>query len=143
MFTILDQKVARQGVELDDPGNINGIPTVEYNLSTLGDEEKPWKRPGADITDYFNYGFTEETWIQYCEKQKILRQEYANTTLKPVLSSGGANLLQRIRSGTVSSNTRSFDGSKQASINVINLSGPGLNTRYLNSISSSKSGNSP
>ncbi|CAH8579886.1 unnamed protein product [Schistosoma curassoni] len=141
--TTQHQKVARQGVELDDPGNINGIPTVEYNLSTLGDEEKPWKRPGADITDYFNYGFTEETWIQYCEKQKILRQEYANTTLKPVLSSGGANLLQRIRSGTVSSNTRSFDGSKQASINVINLSGPGLNMRYLNPISSSKSGNSP
>ena len=27
---------------------------------------------GADITDYFNYGFTEETWQQYCEKQRRL-----------------------------------------------------------------------
>ena len=30
---------------------------------------------GADITDYFNYGFTEETWMVYCEKQKRLRAE--------------------------------------------------------------------
>ena len=27
---------------------------------------------GADITDYFNYGFTEETWQSYCEKQRRL-----------------------------------------------------------------------
>ena len=31
--------------------------------------------PGADITDYFNYGFTEDTWRLYCEKQRKMRQE--------------------------------------------------------------------
>ena len=31
--------------------------------------------PGADITDYFNYGFNEDTWKVYCEKQKKLRAE--------------------------------------------------------------------
>ncbi len=30
---------------------------------------------GADITDYFNYGFTEETWAQYCDRQRRLRAE--------------------------------------------------------------------
>lgn len=30
---------------------------------------------GADITDYFNYGFTEDTWKQYCEKQRRLRMD--------------------------------------------------------------------
>ena len=30
---------------------------------------------GADITDYFNYGFTEETWRLYCEKQRKMRFE--------------------------------------------------------------------
>ena len=30
--------------------------------------------PGADITDYFNYGFTEDTWKIYSERQKALRQ---------------------------------------------------------------------
>lgn len=28
---------------------------------------------GADLSDYFNYGFNEETWKAYCEKQKRLR----------------------------------------------------------------------
>ncbi|KAM7539890.1 hypothetical protein Aperf_G00000032338 [Anoplocephala perfoliata] len=79
------QKIIRQGINLNDPGNIHGAPTIEFNIMALGDEDKPWKRPGADITDYFNYGFTEDTWMQYCEKQKIIRQEYANTALKPVL----------------------------------------------------------
>jgi pre-mRNA 3'-end-processing factor FIP1 len=31
------------------------------------------RKPGADITDYFNYGFNEETWRAYCERQKRLR----------------------------------------------------------------------
>ncbi len=30
---------------------------------------------GADITDYFNYGFTEETWAQYSDRQRRLRAE--------------------------------------------------------------------
>ena len=29
--------------------------------------------PGADISDYFNYGFNEITWSLYCEKQRRLR----------------------------------------------------------------------
>jgi len=28
--------------------------------------EKPWSVPGADITDYFNFGFNESTWKLYC-----------------------------------------------------------------------------
>lgn len=84
-FSHLGQKIIRQGINLNDPGNIHGAPTIEFNIMALGDEDKPWKRPGADITDYFNYGFTEDTWMQYCEKQKMIRQEYANTALKPVL----------------------------------------------------------
>ena len=30
---------------------------------------------GADITDYFNYGFTEETWKLYSEKQRRMKVE--------------------------------------------------------------------
>uniref|UniRef100_A0A5K3FPW7 Pre-mRNA 3'-end-processing factor FIP1 n=1 Tax=Mesocestoides corti TaxID=53468 RepID=A0A5K3FPW7_MESCO len=89
--TVQGQKTLRQGVNINDPGSIQGVPTIEFSISSLGEEEKPWKRPGADITDYFNYGFTEDTWIQYCEKQKILRQEYANTALKPVVVGAAAS----------------------------------------------------
>ncbi|XP_066515768.1 pre-mRNA 3'-end-processing factor FIP1 isoform X2 [Hoplias malabaricus] len=60
-----------KGVDLDAPGNINGIPVLEVDMESF--EEKPWRKPGADLSDYFNYGFNEETWKAYCEKQKRLR----------------------------------------------------------------------
>jgi pre-mRNA 3'-end-processing factor FIP1 len=69
------QQVPVKGVDLDAPGLINDQPTYEYDILDVKDEDKPWRKPGADITDYFNYGFTEETWIAYCMKQKRLRAE--------------------------------------------------------------------
>lgn len=57
--------------EFESVGVINGVPAHEYNLD--GIEDKPWRMPGADITDYFNYGFNEETWKAYCERQKRIR----------------------------------------------------------------------
>uniref|UniRef100_UPI00398F14EE pre-mRNA 3'-end-processing factor FIP1 isoform X3 n=1 Tax=Pristiophorus japonicus TaxID=55135 RepID=UPI00398F14EE len=62
---------AGKGVDLDAPGDINGIPTLEIDLDSF--EDKPWRKPGADLSDYFNYGLNEETWKAYCEKQKRLR----------------------------------------------------------------------
>ncbi|KAL4996111.1 Fip1 motif-domain-containing protein [Aspergillus recurvatus] len=39
------------------------------------DDDKPWRRPGTDLTDYFNYGFDEFTWASYVLKQQELRKE--------------------------------------------------------------------
>jgi len=39
------------------------------------EDDKPWRRPGTDMTDYFNYGFDEFTWASYCLKQQTLRKE--------------------------------------------------------------------
>lgn len=38
-------------------------------------DDKPWRRPGTDISDYFNYGFDEFTWVSYCLKQQEVRKE--------------------------------------------------------------------
>jgi hypothetical protein len=38
-------------------------------------EDKPWRKPGANIADYFNYGFDEQSWTLYCNKQNGLRAE--------------------------------------------------------------------
>ncbi|XP_056644427.1 pre-mRNA 3'-end-processing factor FIP1 isoform X2 [Diorhabda carinulata] len=57
--------------EFEQIGTINGVLSSEFNLDSL--EDKPWKKPGADITDYFNYGFNEDTWRAYCERQKRMR----------------------------------------------------------------------
>lgn len=31
-------------------------------------EEKPWKYPGADTSDFFNFGFNEDSWKDYCKQ---------------------------------------------------------------------------
>uniref|UniRef100_A0A8D0C4L5 Pre-mRNA polyadenylation factor Fip1 domain-containing protein n=1 Tax=Salvator merianae TaxID=96440 RepID=A0A8D0C4L5_SALMN len=60
-----------KGIDLDAAGNINGLPVIEVDLESF--EDKPWRKPGADLSDYFNYGFNEETWRAYCEKQRRLQ----------------------------------------------------------------------
>lgn len=38
-------------------------------------EDRPWMMPGADKTDYFNYGFDENSWINYSMRQQALRKD--------------------------------------------------------------------
>ncbi|KAL8954096.1 MAG: hypothetical protein Q9222_000075 [Ikaeria aurantiellina] len=45
----------------------------------FSEDEKPWRRPGTDMTDFFNYGFDEFTWASYCLKQDTLRKEVTET----------------------------------------------------------------
>ncbi len=39
-------------------------------------QNQPWRKPDADISDYFNYGFTEQTWKMYADH--IMRQKRAD-----------------------------------------------------------------
>jgi len=39
----------------------------------LAEHDKPWRRPGSDQTEFFNYGFDEFTWATYCLKQATMR----------------------------------------------------------------------
>ena len=59
--------------EFEGSMTINGVPSTEFSVESL--EDKPWRKPGADITDYFNYGFNEMTWQAYCERQRRMRME--------------------------------------------------------------------
>nr|POE97789.1 pre-mrna polyadenylation factor fip1 [Quercus suber] len=36
----------------------------------LAEHSKPWRLPGTDQTDFFNYGFDEYNWVQYCMRQQ-------------------------------------------------------------------------
>ncbi|KAM4583897.1 pre-mRNA 3'-end-processing factor FIP1 isoform 2-T2 [Odontesthes bonariensis] len=78
------QAAKLKGVDLDAPGNINGVPVLEVDMESF--EEKPWRKPGADLSDYFNYGFNEDTWKAYCEKQKRLRMGLEVSTVGSVTS---------------------------------------------------------
>ena len=77
---------------------VNGQTSAAVELDMESLEDKPWRKvksmqqhytcygtfiewlledfsfsnlylqPGADITDYFNYGFSEDTWAAYCNR---------------------------------------------------------------------------
>ncbi|KEY66632.1 hypothetical protein S7711_01927 [Stachybotrys chartarum IBT 7711] len=54
-----------------------GKPITQVNIDEdLPENDKPWRNPGTDISDYFNYGFDEFTWALYAGKQENLRGEY-------------------------------------------------------------------
>ncbi|KAK9238378.1 Fip1 motif-domain-containing protein [Lipomyces kononenkoae] len=67
-------------VDLDKVPELDGTPITQVDLDSL--EDKPWRKPGADITDYFNYGFDEFSWTTYCLRQDKLRDEYDTNKLR-------------------------------------------------------------
>ncbi|SPO01481.1 related to Pre-mRNA polyadenylation factor FIP1 [Cephalotrichum gorgonifer] len=54
-----------------------GKPITQVNIDTdLPENSKPWRNPGTDLSDYFNYGFDEFTWALYASKQESVRVEF-------------------------------------------------------------------
>lgn len=77
-------------------------------------EDKPWRKPGADITDYFNYGFNEDTWRAYCERQKRMRVHESGVGLMTPMNSIG---LPRAPTSITNDNSKysgSFTGPRKA-----------------------------
>ncbi|KAI8929823.1 hypothetical protein BC831DRAFT_442201 [Entophlyctis helioformis] len=63
----------KPGVDFNAVAKYEGKDLFDVELESF--EDKPWRKPGADITDYFNYGFNEQTWNAYCSKQRAMRDE--------------------------------------------------------------------
>ncbi|XP_072971389.1 FIP1[V]-like protein [Typha angustifolia] len=51
-------------------------------------EEKPWRYPGADISDFFNFGLDEDKWKDYCKQLDQLRLEATMQSKIRVYESG-------------------------------------------------------
>jgi len=71
-----------------------GKPITDIEIDAdLAETEKPWRRPGADQSDYFNYGFDEFTWSTYCLRQKtmadaLVEQKAENERFESMLGGG-------------------------------------------------------
>ncbi|KAL4335687.1 hypothetical protein GQ457_07G038160 [Hibiscus cannabinus] len=50
-----------------------------FNVDIDSFEEKLWKYPGIDLSDFFNFGLDEESWKDYC---KQLGLHYLETTMQ-------------------------------------------------------------
>ncbi|KAK7905307.1 hypothetical protein LTR67_000027 [Exophiala xenobiotica] len=77
---------ARHTSKLDPNGNpvhpATGKPilSTDFDIDFPSESTKPWRKPGADVTDYFNYGFDEFTWASYCLKQQTMPKEIKEIT---------------------------------------------------------------
>ncbi len=91
---VAHKSVASKGVDVDATGAINGVPIYDFDLNTLQPDEKAWRKPGADITDYFNYGFTEDSWMKYCEKQRRMRIETGAPPIQKTYNVSSNKLIQ-------------------------------------------------
>ena len=55
------------------PWRLGRSTTDQSACADLQEHAKPWRVPGTDVSDYFNYGFDEFTWALYCLKQDKTR----------------------------------------------------------------------
>ncbi|KAF9619846.1 hypothetical protein IFM89_009597 [Coptis chinensis] len=46
---------------------------LDVNIDAF--DQKPWKYPGVDATDFFNFGLDEESWKHYCNNLEQFRQQ--------------------------------------------------------------------
>ena len=49
--------------------------STDFDDDFPSESSKPWRKPGSDISDYFNYGFDEFTWASYCLKKQQMPKE--------------------------------------------------------------------
>ena len=61
-------------IDLDAKGLYEGEPIEEVDPEII--KEKPWRGANAKMSDYFNYGFNEATWMEYLHRQEKLLTEY-------------------------------------------------------------------
>lgn len=55
-----------------------GKPVSQLDIDAdLAESSKPWRLPGADQSDYFNYGFDEFTWEMYRQRQSNMANTLA------------------------------------------------------------------
>ncbi|KZT51225.1 Fip1-domain-containing protein [Calocera cornea HHB12733] len=67
-------RAASNAPEIDPtaPGMLDARSIYDVELQSLA--EKPWRRPGSDLSDWFNYGFDEISWEAYCLRKKELSE---------------------------------------------------------------------
>ncbi|EXB82160.1 hypothetical protein L484_005444 [Morus notabilis] len=61
-----------------------------FDVDIDGFEEKPWKYPGVDTSDFFNFGLNEDSWKDYCKQLEQLRLESTMQSKIRVYESGRA-----------------------------------------------------
>lgn len=68
-------------------------PMTIYQVDIDSLPEKPWRRPGANLSDWFNYGFDERSWSLWCGKRHEMEQIREDLQPLDASESAGAPIL--------------------------------------------------
>ena len=55
-------------IDPTEAGTFSGMAIYDVDMQALAD--KNWRRPGSDVSDWFNYGFDEMSWEAYCVRRR-------------------------------------------------------------------------
>lgn len=86
------------------------------------------------MSDYFNYGFTEETWNAYCQRQRRMRTGESGVGL-PNMTNHGTSVAPSLNAKIIS--TSSFSGGQIPTLGVSSLSNGTKANRIVPNIASS------
>ncbi|KAK6887468.1 Pre-mRNA polyadenylation factor FIP1 [Candida tropicalis] len=82
--------VTSSNIDVDKIPEYQDKPLTQLDIELL--KLKPWRAPGVDVSDYFNFGFDEFTWIYYCHKQDKLRGEFnPSKVMENIMKGTGEN----------------------------------------------------
>lgn len=68
-------------------------PMTIYQVDIDSLPEKPWRRPGANLSDWFNYGFDERSWSLWCGKRHEMERMREDLQPMDASESAGAPIL--------------------------------------------------
>ncbi|KAF8323805.1 hypothetical protein DL93DRAFT_2069827 [Clavulina sp. PMI_390] len=63
-------------IDPTEAGTYSGTSIFDVDMQNL--DQKGWRKPGADLSDWFNYGFDEISWEAYCVRKRDLAEMAAD-----------------------------------------------------------------
>ncbi|KAF9616556.1 hypothetical protein IFM89_030323 [Coptis chinensis] len=70
------------------PHNVTFVFRTVFDIDIESFEDKPWRHPGADLSNFFNFELNEENWKDYCKQLEQLRLEATMQSKIRVYESG-------------------------------------------------------
>ena len=81
--------------EIIEKKRFNYLDKVEKLLNSLKNEDKPWMSDSSLTNHHFNFGFTEATWLKYCERRRelgMIHNQLSSPVVKKQVESVNAQL---------------------------------------------------
>lgn len=98
----------------------------------IAEEQRIWRRPGEDQTDYFNYGFDEFTWEMYRQRHAAMAQTIQQQKSEVIQMEQMMNMNQMPSMPNPGLATGAMDEQKQMQMVIQRMQSQGLDPSQMN-----------